>query len=227
MDTKTLGNFIAVRRRELGLTQAQLAGRLHLTDKAVSRWERGVGLPDATTLEPLAAALEVSLAELVTARRQKTPPLPEAEEAAAGALALVRQSRSAGQWALWWACVVCLGLFAAAAAFLLWVLAVSGPVVAGSVASLLLGLGAWSAPLAQLARRRCTPLGCILSLGLALAALAAQFADILTQVREGDWSALMDTMAPLLAVVLFFCAVTLALNLLAALAGCVRQAGAR
>ncbi|HJB21339.1 MAG TPA: hypothetical protein H9773_06500, partial [Candidatus Fournierella merdavium] len=106
-------------------------------------------------------------------------------------------------------------------------LAVSGPVVAGSVASLLLGLGAWSAPLAQLARRRCTPLGCILSLGLALAALAAQFADILTQVREGDWSALMDTMAPLLAVVLFFCAVTLALNLLAALAGCVRQAGAR
>ena len=214
MDTKTLGNFIAVRRRELGLTQAQLAGRLHLTDKAVSRWERGVGLPDATTLEPLAAALEVSLAELVTARRQKTPPLPEAEEAAAGALALARQSRSAG-------------LFAAAAAFLLWVLAVSGPVVAGSVASLLLGLGAWSAPLAQLARRRCTPLGCILSLGLALAALAAQFTDILTQVREGDWSALMDTMAPRRAVVLFFCAVTLALNLLAALAGCVRQAGSR
>lgn len=52
-----------------------------------------------------------------------------------------------------------------------------------------------------------------------LAALAAQFADILTQVRERDWSALMDTIGPLVAVVVFFCAVTLALNLLAAALG--------
>lgn len=103
--------------------------------------------------------------------------------------------------------------------FLVWVLAVSGPVAAASVASLLLGLGAWSVPLVQLARRRCTPAGCIFSLGLALAALAAQFADILTQVRERDWSALMDTIGPLVAVVVFFCAVTLALNLLAAALG--------
>ena len=73
MDAKTLGDFIAGRRRELGLTQAQLAARLHLTDKAVSRWERGVGLPDLATLEPLAAALEVNLAELMTARRQPRP----------------------------------------------------------------------------------------------------------------------------------------------------------
>lgn len=52
-----------------------------------------------------------------------------------------------------------------------------------------------------------------------LAALAAQFADILTQVRERDWSALMDTIGSLVAVVVFFCAVTLALNLLAAALG--------
>lgn len=223
MDAKTLGDFIAGRRRELGLTQAQLAARLHLTDKAVSRWERGVGLPDLATLEPLAAALEVSLAELMTARRQNTPPPPEAEEAAAGALALARQSYDIGQRVLWWVCAAGLGLFAAAAAFLVWVLAVSGPVVAASVASLLLGLGAWSMPLVQLARRRCTPAGCIFSLGLALAALAAQFADILTQVREGDWSALMDTMDTLLAVVVFFCVVTLVLNLLAAALGHCRK----
>lgn len=57
MDAKTLGDFIAGRRRELGLTQAQLAARMHLTDKAVSRWERGVGLPDLATLEPLAAVV--------------------------------------------------------------------------------------------------------------------------------------------------------------------------
>ncbi|WP_419067480.1 helix-turn-helix domain-containing protein [Candidatus Allofournierella excrementavium] len=141
MDAKTLGDFIAGRRRELGLTQAQLAARLHLTDKAVSRWERGVGLPDLATLEPLAAALEVNLAELMTARRQPRP-LPEAEEAAAQTLALARQSRSAGQRTLWWACAACLELFGAVAVFLVWVLAVSGPVAAASVASLLLGLGA-------------------------------------------------------------------------------------
>lgn len=214
MDAKTLGNFVAGRRRELGLTQAQLAERLHLTDKAVSRWERGVGLPDLATLEPLAAALEVSLTELLTARRQ--PDGPSAEQAVAEVLTLA----AAGRQALWGtvrlACLGALTVFALAGLFLAGVLAVSGPAVLTAVASLLLGLGAWSVPLAQLARRRCTPAGCILSLGLALGALAVQFAELLLQVRENDWSALMDTMDALVAVVVFFCAVTLALDLLAA-----------
>lgn len=214
MDAKTLGDFVAGRRRELGLTQAQLAERLHLTDKAVSRWERGVGLPDLATLEPLAAALEVSLTELLTARRQ--PDGPAAEQAVAEVLTLA----AAGRQALWGtvrlACLGALTVFALAGLFLAGVLAVSGPEVLTAVASLLLGLGAWSVPLAQLARRRCTPAGCILSLGLALGALAVQFAELLLQVRENDWSALMDTMDALVAVVVFFCAVTLALDLLAA-----------
>lgn len=214
MDAKTLGDFVAGRRRELGLTQAQLAERLHLTDKAVSRWERGVGLPDLATLEPLAAALEVSLTELLTARRQ--PDGPAAEQAVAEVLTLA----AAGRQALWGtvrlACLGALTVFALAGLFLAGVLAVTGPAVLTAVASLLLGLGAWSVPLAQLARRRCTPAGCILSLGLALGALAVQFAELLLQVRENDWSALMDTMDALVAVVVFFCAVTLALDLLAA-----------
>lgn len=214
MDAKTLGDFVAGRRRELGLTQAQLAERLHLTDKAVSRWERGVGLPDLATLEPLAAALEVSLTELLTARRQLDG--PAAEQAVAEVLTLA----AAGRQALWGtvrlACLGALTVFALAGLFLAGVLAVSGPEVLTAVASLLLGLGAWSVPLAQLARRRCTPAGCILSLGLALGALAVQFAELLLQVRENDWSALMDTMDALVAVVVFFCAVTLALDLLAA-----------
>lgn len=214
MDAKTLGDFVAGRRRELGLTQAQLAERLHLTDKAVSRWERGVGLPDLATLEPLAAALEVSLTELLTARRQ--PDDPAAEQAVAEVLTLAAAGRQALWGAVRLACLGALTVFALAGLFLAGMLAVSGPEVLTAVASLLLGLGAWSVPLAQLARRRCTPAGCILSLGLALGALAVQFAELLLQVRENDWSALMDTMDALVAVVVFFCAVTLALDLLAA-----------
>ena len=53
MDAKSFGAFIADQRRTLGLTQAEVAARLHVTDKAVSRWERGVGLPDINTLEPV------------------------------------------------------------------------------------------------------------------------------------------------------------------------------
>ena len=50
MDAKKFGNFIAQARREQKLTQAQLAQRLHVTDKAVSRWERGLGFPDIGTI---------------------------------------------------------------------------------------------------------------------------------------------------------------------------------
>ena len=42
MDAKIFGNYIAARRKELGMTQANLAEKIHVTDKAVSRWERGV-----------------------------------------------------------------------------------------------------------------------------------------------------------------------------------------
>ena len=60
MDAAYTGNQIALRRKELGLTQKELAHRLHVTDKAVSKWERGLNFPDMGTLEPLAEALESS-----------------------------------------------------------------------------------------------------------------------------------------------------------------------
>lgn len=71
MDAMQLGPFIAERRKELGMTQALLAEKLHVTDKAVSRWERGVGLPDINSIEALANALDVSLVELMQAKRNQ------------------------------------------------------------------------------------------------------------------------------------------------------------
>ena len=70
MDAKILGNYIAARRKELGMTQANLAEKIHVTDKAVSRWERGVGLPDIDNLEALAKALDVSLVSLMQVKER-------------------------------------------------------------------------------------------------------------------------------------------------------------
>lgn len=53
-------------REGAGLTQRQLAERIGVTDKAVSKWETGRGLPDVTLVEPLARALGVSVAELLS-----------------------------------------------------------------------------------------------------------------------------------------------------------------
>lgn len=65
MDTDKFAAFIAERRRELGMTQDELAKKLNVTDKAVSRWENGHGFPDVNTLEPLADALGISIVELM------------------------------------------------------------------------------------------------------------------------------------------------------------------
>lgn len=83
MDAKKTGALIAGRRKDLGLTQAELAGRLHVTDKAVSRWERGQGFPDIQIMEPLAGALSVSLAELMRGERGAADPFDEAASSAA------------------------------------------------------------------------------------------------------------------------------------------------
>lgn len=66
MDTFKTGQLIKERRRQKGWTQNDLAERLHVTDRAVSKWERGVNAPDLSLLEPLAQALEVPTTALIT-----------------------------------------------------------------------------------------------------------------------------------------------------------------
>ena len=70
MDNQKLGIFITELRKEKGLTQAQLAQKLNVTDKAVSKWERGVGFPDIKLLEPLADVLDISLLELMKSEQR-------------------------------------------------------------------------------------------------------------------------------------------------------------
>lgn len=71
MDAQVFGAFIQSRRKKLGMNQAQLAETLHVTAKAVSRWERGVGFPNIELLQPLAEALEITLVELMQSRRME------------------------------------------------------------------------------------------------------------------------------------------------------------
>lgn len=69
MDAKTFGAFIAECRKGKNMTQADLSVKLNVTDKAVSRWERGIGFPDINTIEPLASALGISVLELMKSER--------------------------------------------------------------------------------------------------------------------------------------------------------------
>lgn len=78
-DCKT-GKFIQQLRSEKGITQKELAEALNCTDKAISRWETGKGLPDVAFLIPLSNFFEVSVNEILLGERiEKENPLPEAD----------------------------------------------------------------------------------------------------------------------------------------------------
>lgn len=66
MDTRKTGLFIAELRKQKGYTQKELAEKLMVTDKAVSRWETGKGLPDTSLLKVLSDILDVSVGELLS-----------------------------------------------------------------------------------------------------------------------------------------------------------------
>ena len=77
MDSGKTGTLIAEARKAKGLTQRQLAETLHISDRTVSKWERGAGFPDVALLEPLADALGLTVRSLL--RGEAEP--PEAESA--------------------------------------------------------------------------------------------------------------------------------------------------
>ena len=69
MEPTRIGRFIAERRKALGLTQRQLAEQLSVSDKAVSKWETGRGLPDVLLMPPLCAVLGITVNDLLSGER--------------------------------------------------------------------------------------------------------------------------------------------------------------
>lgn len=73
MDAKKTGNFICENRKKHGMSQRDLAHKLHITDKAVSKWERGISFSDISMLIPISKVLEISLYDLLTGGEEDEP----------------------------------------------------------------------------------------------------------------------------------------------------------
>lgn len=71
MELKKIANFIKKKRKELGITQLELADKLFVTEKAISRWETGRGTPDISLLIPLSKELGVNVSELLNGEDSK------------------------------------------------------------------------------------------------------------------------------------------------------------
>ena len=69
MDQIKIGRFIAERRKKVNLTQMQLAEKLGITDKAISKWERGVAMPDTSIMLKLCDILGISVNELLSGEK--------------------------------------------------------------------------------------------------------------------------------------------------------------
>ena len=71
MNLNKISNFIKIKRKELGITQDELAEKLFVTEKAISRWETGRGTPDISLLLPLSKELNVDVSELLNGEENK------------------------------------------------------------------------------------------------------------------------------------------------------------
>ena len=71
MNNQTIGNLISELRKEKGMTQRELAEKLNITDRAVSKWERGICCPDISLLEDLSKILDIPIHNLISGKRSK------------------------------------------------------------------------------------------------------------------------------------------------------------
>ena len=71
MTNKSMGDMISTLRKEKGMTQSELAEKMNVTDKAVSKWERNISCPDINSIPQLAQILDITIEELLNAQTKK------------------------------------------------------------------------------------------------------------------------------------------------------------
>lgn len=96
IDNAKFGAFVVQLRKEAGMTQKELAEKLYVSDKAVSKWERGLSLPDIALLQPMGELLGVSVTELLSGQRMQEGQqltVKEVEPLLTGALTMTAQEQ--------------------------------------------------------------------------------------------------------------------------------------
>ena len=91
MDLNKIGKFISDKRKEFGLTQSQLAEKLFVTDRAVSKWERGKSLPNTESMVELCKIFNISLTELINGETSSSNTLNQTENQL---LALIKEKEN-------------------------------------------------------------------------------------------------------------------------------------
>lgn len=99
MDQTRIGTFIAVLRKEKGLTQKELAEQIGISDKTVSKWETGNGMPDIAYLSPLCEVLDINVNELLSGEKLPSEEyLGKAEENMKHLMQENQNNKNAGRW---------------------------------------------------------------------------------------------------------------------------------
>lgn len=212
MDAKNLGAFIAQLRKENNMTQAELARKLQVTDKAISKWERGVGLPDIHPIEPLADALGVSVLEIMKAERL-TDKISQEDASAvlSDTFYLAEQQRKQERKtsaAIIAGSICVVGIIPIA----LWI----NDSGFFNIGSLLLGLVAWITATCGIGASEKKPyLLSTISFSACLTALFLQVLEINHRIEINDHTAIMDTIAFVSYSSLILVLVTILLNIIA------------
>lgn len=106
MDQLKIGKFIAGCRKEQGLTQMQLAERLGITDKAISKWERGIAMPDSSIMLELCGILQINVNELLSGEKMNMESNHQKNEQLLLEMAKELEAKNKTIWKSMWAIMI-------------------------------------------------------------------------------------------------------------------------
>ena len=111
MNCDKIGKFIATSRKKKGLTQIELADKLNITDRAVSKWERGLSLPDASIMLELCNILSISVNELLNGEKIDMRDYKEKNESLLLELAKQEELKNKKLMTSMWTILITSGIF--------------------------------------------------------------------------------------------------------------------